>query len=294
MKQKRNIHINECVRRLRNCSPEMEWEEKREFLQDYVVRLYHAGYTEQFRCDVVRQSLARYEGMIRADRDGQHPLYRERDWQESDRRQQRQKKKTSWLSKGGYDTVIMVNPTPGGELARQLQKVVCENPGPVKIKIQEQGGVKISNMLQRTNPNKTKGCSSNDCIVCKHGRGKGGECRRNNVGYVLCCDICGVDNVCYVGETGQNAYTRGLKHMANYRGRQTDSPLWKHAQMAHGGSLAVSYSMKVEKCFSDPLTRQVNEAVRIANCDSATQLNSKAEWHGPATVRLVAEGGGWG
>ena len=37
MKQKRNIHINECVRRLRNCSPEMEWEEKREFLQDYVV-----------------------------------------------------------------------------------------------------------------------------------------------------------------------------------------------------------------------------------------------------------------
>ena len=113
------------------------------------------------------------------------------------------------------------------------------------------------------------------------------------MGYVLCCDICGVDDVCYVGETGQNAYTRGLKHIANYRGRQSDSPLWKHAQMVHGGSLEVSYSMKVEKCFSDPLTRQVNEAVRIANCDSATQLNSKAEWHGPATVRLVAEGGGW-
>ena len=56
----------------------------------------------------------------------------------------------------------------------------------------------------------------------------------------------------------------------------------------------VSYSMKVEKCFKDPLTRQVNEAVRIANCESNIQLNSKAEWHGPATVRLVAEGGGWG
>ena len=98
----------------------------------------------------------------------------------------------------------------------------------------------------------------------------------------------------YVGETGQNSYTRGLKHMANYRGKQADSPLWKHAQMTHGGSMEVSYSMKVEKCFMDPLTRQVNEAVRIANCESTTQLNSKAEWHGPATVRLVAEGGGWG
>jgi hypothetical protein len=81
--------------------------------------------------------------------------------------------------------------------------------------------------------------------------------------------------------------------MANYRGKQSDSPLWKHAQMSHQGRLDVSYSMKVEGCFRDPLTRQVDEAVRIANCKPATQLNSKAEWHGPATVRLVAEGGGW-
>jgi hypothetical protein len=41
---------------------------KKKFIQDYVVRLFHAGYTEQFRQDVVKQSLARYEGMVRADR----------------------------------------------------------------------------------------------------------------------------------------------------------------------------------------------------------------------------------
>ena len=148
-------------------------EEKREFLQDYVLRLYHAGYTEKFRHDVIRQSLARYEGMVKADRDGQHPLYRQRDWQEVDRRHRRQSKKTSWLSKGGYDSVIMVNPTPGGELARQLQKVMFENPGAVKIKIQEQGGVQVSSKLQKTNPNRMKGCSSRDCLTSKHGRGKG-------------------------------------------------------------------------------------------------------------------------
>ena len=73
-----------------------------------------------------------------------------------------------------------------------------------------------------------------------------------------------------------------------------DSPLWKHVQMEHEGSLEVSFSMKVVKAFTDPLTRQVNEAVRIENCSARTQLNSKSEWHGPATVRLVAEGGGWG
>ena len=81
--------------------------------------------------------------------------------------------------------------------------------------------------------------------------------------------------------------------MAGYRGKHQDSPLWKHAQVAHGGSSTVSYSMRVVKSFKDPLTRQINEAVRISNCKSTTQLNSKTEWHGPATVRLVAVGGGY-
>ena len=294
MSQKRNIHINECVRRLRNCKPEMEWERKKECVQDYVVRLYHAGYTEQFRHNIVKQAVARYDGMVEADREGTHPLYRDQNWQKQIRHTRRQTKKTDWLKKGNYDTVIMVNATPGGELAKRYKAVVKDNPGPVKIKIMEQGGRQVKSMLQRNNPGKTRGCNSPDCLACKQGRGKGGDCRKNNVGYELVCDLCGAESVCYVGETAQNVYTRGLKHIANYRGKQKDSPLWKHAQMEHEGSLEVSFSMKVVKAFTDPLTRQVNEAVRIENCSARTQLNSKSEWHGPATVRLVAEGGGWG
>ena len=101
------------------------------------------------------------------------------------------KKKTGWLNKGGFDTVIMVNPTSEGELSTRLQCVINDNPGPVKIKIQEQGGIQVKTRLQKTNPGRTKGCNSEDCLACKHGRGKGGECRRNNVGYTLICDLCG-------------------------------------------------------------------------------------------------------
>ena len=93
--------------------------------------------------------------------------------------------------------------------------MVNENAGPIKIKIQEQGGVPIKSMVQNTNPGRTRGCESRDCLACKHGRGMGGECRRNGVGYELACDLCGGQNVCYVGETGQNVFTRGLKHQAN-------------------------------------------------------------------------------
>ena len=167
IKQKRNIHINECVRRLRNCDPDMKWDDRKLFLQDYVVRLYHAGYSEWFRHEVIRQSIARYEGMVRADKDGQHPMYRERDWQAPERRQQKARKKTSWLNRGGFDTVIMVNPTPGGELAKRLQCVINENPGPVKIKIQEQGGTQVKTRLQKTNPGRTKGCNSSKTGNCK-------------------------------------------------------------------------------------------------------------------------------
>ena len=186
-------------------------------------------------------------------------MYRDRNWQEQERREQKGKKKKNWFTRGGFDTVIMVNPTPGGELARQLQQVLNSNPGPVKIKVQEQGGVQVKTRLQKSNPNKTRGCDSTDCLACKHGRGQGGECRRNNVGYILICDECGGNEVSYVGETGQNVYTRGLRHVTNYKGRHPDSPLWKHDQMFHGGNGAVSFSMKVVKSFRDPLTRQINE-----------------------------------
>ena len=290
-RQKRDIHINECVRRLRNCKPELPWETKSEFLQDYVIRMFHAGYSEKFRQDVIKQAIARYEGMLAADRDGQHPLYRDREWFEEERRSPKPKKKTTWLTRGGFDTVIMCPATPNGELAKMFQQVVDSAQGPVKFKIQEVAGRSVHSILQNTNPSKQKGCEATDCLACKHGRGVGGACRKNNVGYSLVCDACGGDKVCYIGETGQNVYTRGLKHAADYRTKHNDSSLWKHAQNVHGGSLDVSYSMKVVDQFRDPLSRQVNEAVRITRCEAETQLNSKTEWHGPATVRLVAEGG---
>jgi hypothetical protein len=267
---------------------------KRKLVQDYVVRLFHAGYTEEFRHNIVKQAVARYDGMVAADREGTHPLYRDQNWHKQVRHAHRQTKKTDWLKKGNYETVIMVNATPGGELVKRYKEVVKNNPGPVKIKIMEKGGRQVKSILQRSNPGKTRGCDSPDCLACKQEKGKGGDCRKNNVGYELGCDLCGAENVSYVGETAQNIYTRGLKHMANYKGKQKDSPLWKHSQLEHGGSLQVNFSMKVVKAFTDPLSRQVNEAVRIENCSARTQLNSKSEWHGPATVRLVAEGGGWG
>ena len=104
------------------------------------------------------------------------------------------------------------------------------------------------------------------------------------------CDNCSnVKSVVYHGETSQSAYVRGLKHQENYKYKIKSSPLFKHAQADHQGEIDVKFSMKVKSKFTDALTRQVNEGVRINRCQAEVSLNSKSEWHGPATVRLVVD-----
>ena len=71
---------------------------------------------------------------------------------------------------------------------------------PISCESQEQGGTHVKTLMQKSNPMKTKCCVSADCLACNNGRGKGGECSRNNVGYVFYCNQCGIEEVLYVGE----------------------------------------------------------------------------------------------
>ena len=194
-------------------------------------------------------------------------------------------KKTDWISKGGYDTVMFVPATPRSELADLWRKVLEKFGGPFKVKVVEEGGKPIKSEFQKSNPRKKIGCEAGDCLACFTGRGVGGDCRRPNIGYEVKCNEC-EKNVLYVGETSKSMYVRGLGHLRDYRSKRHDSPLWRHALETHDRRLDVAYAMKLMKCFRDPLTRQCNESVRIQRSDADELLNGKAEWHGPATVRL--------
>ena len=180
--------------------------------------------------------------------------------------------------------------TPKSELAELWRKEIEKANSPFKIKIVEEGGNTLKSEVQKSNPRKKLGCTASNCLVCATSRGEGGDCRRPNVGYEVRCNEC-TQNIVYIGETSKSGYLRGLDHLKNYRGRTSDSPLWKHAVSDHQGRLDVKFSKKIVKMFRDPLTRQCNEAVRIKNSDADVLLNGKSEWHGPAIVRLQAEGG---
>ena len=140
---------------------DLPWEQKENFLSDYM------------GTSSLNQAMVRYNGMLKADIEGTHPLYRDKNWD----RQNRSKKckKTSWAS--DCDGVIFVESTPGGQLAKMYQKEVKEFPGKVKFKIVEKRGKNFKSILQKSNPKRVKGCDAEDCFACSGGRGEGWDCR---------------------------------------------------------------------------------------------------------------------
>lgn len=139
-------------------------------------------------------------------------------------------------------------------------------------------------------PLRKKGRDRLDCIVCASG--KPGMCEKNSVGYRITCESCLGDGqwVHYEGETGRNAYSRGLEHSEDLRSEKEDTPLWKHCLLSHNG-MKQSFVMKPLRNFSSPLQRQANEGVRITSSRAQILMNSKNEWHQAPIIRVVASSG---
>ena len=102
---------------------------------------------------------------------------------------------------------------------KEMRKVADEEAKEgIKFKIMEIGGKTVKSELQKSNPLAQPGCGESDCIACNMERGKGGNCRRNNVNYEIECHLCPEGNrQVYIGETSRNLYTRGKEHMSSRR-----------------------------------------------------------------------------
>ena len=62
--------------------------------------------------------------MQKEDKKGTKPVYRSRNWNREERDKAKYAKKKNWYNKDGtqsYNTVLFVETTPGGELAKKLR-----------------------------------------------------------------------------------------------------------------------------------------------------------------------------
>ena len=122
------------------------------------------------------------------------------------------------------------------------------------------------------------------------------KCRTEGVGYKGVCKACRDQNISseYLGETGKNAYTRSKQHIAGLKSKNKENAFYKHWHNVHetpceDESLRLeNFEFRVEKFFRDPMSRQINEMVRITDFQG-TLLNSKSEWNAPPIVRIIAE-----
>ena len=113
-------------------------------------------------------------------------------------------------------------------------------------------------------------------MVCESREGRGGgRCRIEGVTYSVNCSGC---DCVYVGETGRNAFSRGLEHRAAILKKDITSPLYSHSVDDHDGQ-SVTFNMHVTGSFGrDALKHQISEGVNIQETPAHFILNRRDEW----------------
>ena len=206
----------------------------------------------------------------------------------------------------GYDNMLMVPATVKGKLTEQISKVIrnSDAPGGYRTLLLEDGGTSVQRDLVKSNPFQEKSCSRKGCLVCRNSEGRG-SCWASNQVYEITCNRapCSVDDGApkpkYVGETSRTPYTRGKGHLALYKSKNEGSLMWRHTGSCHGGVVGreggvKDYKMEPKERFREPLTRIMNEAVRIEMQEKdpkVISLNSKREYFGAQFISPVFEKG---
>ena len=119
------------------------------------------------------------------------------------------------------------------------------------------------------------------------------SCRTPGVGYQIICTLCKEDGriSSYEGETSRNLKVRGSKHLQEFKGGNSSNCMVIHNRSFHPHlrcqprDLEFNFRMESKGIFKTPLSRQVDEAIRIKNSTADQRMNSGAEWRADALPR---------
>ena len=217
--------------------------------------------------------------------------------------------------------VMFVPYTPRGELARRLREVESdiEKQTGNKLKIVERSGMKIVDLLHKSDPWEGVDCERRGCILCKTkqktGKNMGQDCHRRNIVYETWCMTCEnrdkreieenedydeetrkrkireVKIYKYVGESSRSLYERGLEHLRDLEELKADSHMLKHYFEKHIEEKLeeMEFGARIVDKPRSAFNRQISESVTIQNQNMKNNiLNSKSEYNRCALPRLTA------
>ena len=144
-------------------------------------------------------------------------------------------------------------------------------------------GISVKQLLQRSEVSSSGECGRMDCMLCR-GEQRG-MCSKEGVGYIIWCSKCESDGKPAImhGETGRCARKRIGEHFEAYE-KGKNSNLLEHCEEIHGGVRQI-FKCKVTRSFQKPLSRQLDEALRIQR-ETGVSMNDKSEWTRPAGYRV--------
>ena len=215
---------------------------------------------------------------------GGTPVHRPRSYNLEERMKKKMLTKTSWYRP--FDCVGFFPGTPNSELVRDVKTIVSEERLNMLINIIETSGVSLAQQLVR---NDLSGCLVPKCFICSCAI-PGASHNRSGVAYNIKCKLCeekGID-ASYEGESGDNLVWRQMLHAQSVKGKVLSNGLAKHLQLHHPDKVGDinNFNFKSVRCFTKVIDRLAFEGVNIHNSEANVIMNSKSEFHQPATPRV--------
>ena len=261
-------------------------------MTDMAEAMMRSGFPQQYRREVLEDSIVGYQRQVTASEKGETPLYRGREWNKQERTKKKKMKKASWFRP--YDVVLFVPTTPQGELAGRVRTVVKEEGGRLnfRAKVVERGGTTMRQHLVRTDMARSVPCTMEDCPLCITNPGEGGGAKHQKSGALYCgtCLLCAEEHEdeeheeheegehgehgerrrekglksSYWGESGFNGYNRIISHISCIEKEDTDNAFAKHLAEHHSNNIGdtKAFRFKVVRTFKSPLLKRSGKRSR--------------------------------
>ena len=204
----------------------------------------------QFRKQVTNAALNKYKSIVKKDKSGECPMYRNKEYKKRERYRKKQQNKSRWYKKGktDYKSIIFVPATPNSRLQKQYKQVIKKHK--VNIKVIEQAGKQLKTILQKSDPFKQVNCQDENCFPCLSNKsGKPTNCHKDGIVYQISCKEC---PAVYIGESARNANCRGREHIKDYETNKDCSIMQRHTQLHHQHDTnRPKYTMTFKQIYGD-------------------------------------------
>ena len=300
----RAVLIEEVLRRLRNCSPDMDWKEKGKFVTEYAKEMKNSGHSEKFRKEIIERAIEKYKTILHRHNNGEKIMYRTRQERKVEIAERGGKaEKDTWFrgtKNGGKEetTSILRVPYTRGVMKSLVNRTLKTNKKPegTLAMAQEDSGDRLLHQLVKPDPFPSLSCGRPTCKTITN-RNLDGACNntcwQNHVNYTVICKECEQNRrkedkkFVYIGESSRGCHTRYLQEREEYN-QEKKGFMYKHAEECHGGDQSIEFVMRRECVNKDPVRRVVMEALRIERAvgdPSIVIMNSREEHYGPQMVR---------